>query len=74
MLSALRHAATRATRAPAARALSSFRASPAARSDQFNKHRHTADNNDDTPFEFSAENARKVDTILGKYPENYKQR
>ena len=43
-------------------------------SDQFNKHRDTPDNNEDTPFEFTAENLRKVDTVLGKYPENYKQR
>ena len=43
-------------------------------SDQFNKHRHTDDNNDDTPFEFTPENMRKVETVLGKYPDNYKQR
>jgi len=43
-------------------------------SDQFNKHRHTEDNNDDTPFEFTPENMRKVETVLGKYPDNYKQR
>lgn len=43
-------------------------------SDQFNKHRDTADNNDDTPFEFTEENMRKVETVLGKYPDNYKQR
>jgi NADH dehydrogenase (ubiquinone) flavoprotein 2 len=43
-------------------------------SDQFNKHRHTEDNNDDTPFEFTDENMRKVETVLGKYPDNYKQR
>ena len=63
-----------APRTTATRALSSaFRVSAVAHSDQFNKHRHTSDNNDDTPFDFSEENYRKVDTILGKYPENYKQ-
>ena len=51
----------------------SFQASAGARSDQFNKHRQTEDNNDETPFDFSEENYRKVDTILGRYPENYKQ-
>ena len=71
MLARLSRAA--GARTGVARALSSFRASPSARSDQFNKHRHTDDNNDETPFDFSEENYRKVDTILGKYPENYKQ-
>lgn len=41
-------------------------------SDQFNKHRHTPDNNDDTVFDFTPENYDKVNIILSKYPENYK--
>ena len=45
----------------------------AAMSDQFNKHRDTEDNNDATPFDFTPENYKRVETILGKYPENYKQ-
>ena len=42
-------------------------------SDQFNKHRDTPDNNPDTPFDFTPENYEKINIILSKYPENYKE-
>ena len=46
---------------------------PARLSDQFNKHRDTEDNDDSREFEFSEANMSKVERILGKYPDNYKQ-
>lgn len=36
-------------------------------------HENTADNNEETHFDFTVENYQRVNTILGKYPENYKQ-
>jgi NADH dehydrogenase (ubiquinone) flavoprotein 2 len=36
-------------------------------------HRNTDDNNEDTPFEFSKENYEKINELLGKYPNNYKE-
>lgn len=35
-------------------------------------HRHTADNNPDTPFEFTAETLKRVDAIVANYPEGHK--
>lgn len=39
----------------------------------FVNHRNTDDNNEDTPFEFSKENYEKINELLGKYPNNYKE-
>lgn len=36
-------------------------------------HRATRDNNDSTPFDFTAENYKQVETILAKYPPNWKR-
>ncbi|CAK0787174.1 hypothetical protein CVIRNUC_010390 [Coccomyxa viridis] len=41
--------------------------------DIFNTHRHTTQNNWDTPFDFSAENYEHVAEILSRFPTNYKQ-
>jgi NADH dehydrogenase (ubiquinone) flavoprotein 2 len=65
---------TKVARSTLQRSRSFVTSSRVTMSDQFNKHRHTPDNNDDTPFEFTEENMRKVETVLGKYPDNYKQR
>jgi NADH dehydrogenase (ubiquinone) flavoprotein 2 len=35
-------------------------------------HRHTADNNPDTPFEFSPENLKRIESIVAIYPEGHK--
>jgi len=37
------------------------------------QHRDTDDNTDDTPFDFTVENYRKVDAILSRYPTNFKK-
>jgi NADH dehydrogenase (ubiquinone) flavoprotein 2 len=39
----------------------------------FVNHRNTDDNNEDTPFEFTKENYAKIETLLSKYPTNYKE-
>lgn len=39
----------------------------------FANHRNTEDNNDDTPFEFTQENYEKIQDLLKKYPNNYKE-
>lgn len=36
-------------------------------------HRDSPDNNEETHFDFTLENYERVNTILAKYPENYKQ-
>ena len=36
-------------------------------------HRNTVDNNDKTPFDFTPENYKKVEEILGRYPRTYKK-
>ncbi|XP_063075824.1 NADH dehydrogenase [ubiquinone] flavoprotein 2, mitochondrial [Engraulis encrasicolus] len=36
-------------------------------------HRDTPDNNPDTPFEFTAENMKRIEAIIGNYPEGHKQ-
>lgn len=36
-------------------------------------HRQTQANNDSTPFEFTEENFKKLETLLHKYPSNYKK-
>lgn len=36
-------------------------------------HIDTPDNNKDTPWDFTAHNYERVNTILAKYPDNYKQ-
>ena len=35
-------------------------------------HRHTADNNPDTPFEFAPETLKRVEAIVANYPEAHK--
>ncbi len=51
-----------------------FRATPAASSGgAIFQHRQADDNNEDTPFDFTVDNYKKVKTILGRYPKNYKQ-
>jgi len=35
-------------------------------------HRDTSENNANTPFEFSPENKKRIETILGNYPEGHK--
>lgn len=37
------------------------------------QHRDSADNTPETYFDFSDENYKRIDKILGKYPSNYKQ-
>ena len=37
------------------------------------QHYDSPDNNVDTPFDFTAENYKKVHEILKRYPKNYKQ-
>uniref|UniRef100_A0A8C8GUK1 NADH dehydrogenase [ubiquinone] flavoprotein 2, mitochondrial n=1 Tax=Oncorhynchus tshawytscha TaxID=74940 RepID=A0A8C8GUK1_ONCTS len=36
-------------------------------------HRDTPENNPDTPFEFTAENLKRIDAIISMYPEGHKQ-
>jgi hypothetical protein len=43
-----------------------------AQSLMISQHRDTEYNNKDTPFEFTAENQKKVLDILSRYPSNYK--
>mgnify|MGYP002622828526 CR=1 FL=1 len=40
---------------------------------RYNQHRTTPDNNDSVPFEFTKENYEKIQTILSRYPSNYKR-
>lgn len=39
---------------------------------QFVNHRDSEDNIEEQPFEFSQENYKQIDTILSRYPNNYK--
>lgn len=39
----------------------------------FLQHYDSPDNNVDTPFDFTADNYRRVHQILKRYPKNYKQ-
>jgi len=48
-------------------------ATPAVRSDNLFVHRDTPENNPDTPFEFTPENMKRVEAILGNYPEGHKR-
>lgn len=41
--------------------------------DVFNVHRNEPHNNDDTPFEFTAENMKRVEEICSRYPDNWRQ-
>lgn len=41
--------------------------------DVFNVHRDEAHNNNDTPFDFTPENYKRVEEILSRYPDNWKQ-
>ena len=40
-------------------------------SDKLFVHRHTADNNPDTPFEFTEENLKRIQSIVAIYPEGH---
>jgi len=42
-------------------------------SDVYVNHRNTLDNNDSVPFDFTPESYKEIDTILAKYPSNYKK-
>lgn len=48
-----------------------FRLAAPACSEHLFIHRHTADNNPDTPFEFSQENLKRADVIINNYPEGH---
>ena len=37
------------------------------------QHKETFDNNDSVPFEFTTENYKELETLLKKYPSNYKK-
>lgn len=50
-----------------------FQTSAALRSGGLSSHRHTAENNDSTPFEWTPESLKKIDVVLSKFPRNYKQ-
>jgi NADH dehydrogenase (ubiquinone) flavoprotein 2 len=39
----------------------------------YSNHRDTPYNNDDTPFEFTDEDYKEIETVLAKYPSNYKK-
>jgi NADH dehydrogenase (ubiquinone) flavoprotein 2 len=41
--------------------------------DHFNIHRDSAENNEDTPFEFTPESMKIVKETLARYPDNYKR-
>lgn len=41
--------------------------------DIFNVHRDEPHNNEDTPFEFTAENLKRVEEICARYPDNWRQ-
>lgn len=45
---------------------------PIATSDKLYVHRDTPENNKDTPFEFTAENKKRANTIMSIYPEGHK--
>ncbi|KAJ8653573.1 hypothetical protein O0I10_010720 [Lichtheimia ornata] len=47
--------------------------SPAALSDALFVHRDTAENNPNIPFEFNADNKKRIEEILKKYPPQYKK-
>ncbi len=51
----------------------SLRTSAPAASDSLFVHRDSAENNEDTPFEFSSENRRRADAILSIYPDGHKR-
>ena len=38
----------------------------------FANHRNTEDNSEETPFEFTEESYAAIETLLKRYPENYK--
>ena len=38
----------------------------------FVNHRDTPDNKEETPFEFTTENYKVINEIMGRYPTNYK--
>merc|ERR1712013_111346 len=59
---------TTAIRTQGARAI--HRSAPV--SSMFVQHRDTEDNNEETSFDFTPENYERVQSILDRYPENYK--
>ena len=56
---------------PLSRSLHSSRA--AAGGHATSQHQHTDENNSQTFFDFTEENYKLVENVLGKYPGNYKQ-
>jgi hypothetical protein len=48
-----------------------FQSSRAALSGALSSHRHTDDNNESTPFDFTESNYAKVEKILAPYPGEY---
>ncbi|GAM24069.1 hypothetical protein SAMD00019534_072440 [Acytostelium subglobosum LB1] len=50
-----------------------FHTSTPSFSDALSRHVETDDNNENTPFDFTAENMKKVEKILSKYPPRYRQ-
>ncbi|KYR00465.1 NADH dehydrogenase [Tieghemostelium lacteum] len=50
-----------------------FKSNTFLKSDQLSRHVETEENNDHTPFDFTADNMIKVKKILSKYPPKYKQ-
>merc|ERR1719424_1003574 len=51
----------------------SYHASRPALSGSLSQHVNTDDNNENTPFDFTAENHKKVEKILARYPGNYRK-
>lgn len=49
-----------------------LRCSPVFSSEKLFVHRDTPDNNPNTPFEFTPENLKRVETIVANYPEGHK--
>jgi len=48
-----------------------MRSSAAVLSDKLFVHRHTEDNNPDTPFEFTEENLKRAEVLIGNYPKGH---
>ncbi|WOO83870.1 NADH-ubiquinone oxidoreductase subunit, mitochondrial [Vanrija pseudolonga] len=69
-MSAVRSVLRSATRAAGRR---TFASSSAVRSDNLMVHRDSAHNNASIPFEFTPENMKKVETVIARYPVQYKK-
>lgn len=69
MLSSL----SRCLRAASVRGVRNVHGSAAVCSDSLFVHRDSADNNVETPFEFSPENLKRAEAIMGIYPDGHKK-